>query len=597
DSQTVDVTELLAAIRRGERTVALGDGTTGTLPEEWVRKHCSWLSLGEQARDQDGTAEIRFASSQACIIDLLLEQLPEATFDKAVAAARRRIAGFKHIEARPQPTGFTGTLRDYQTHGLGWLEFLKDFGLGGILADDMGLGKTIQLLAHIQDCRNRDRVKGRLPWLIVAPKSLVFNWAREAKRFTPALNVLEYTGAERHEAQDHIATADVVLTTYGALRTDATSLHERRWEAVVLDEAQAIKNGSSLGAKAARLVGASAKRRIAMTGTPIENSLADLWSIMEFPNPGMLGTASAFKEVSKLSSQAAAEEESSLVRRAVKPFILRRTKQVVAKELPARTEQTIRCELSGEQKTLYDSILKHYRESLLGTNGKVATQGVGKSRIHVLEALLRLRQAACHPDLIEPKDRPITKSKKTKAAPTPEAASSKLSTMMEMLDEILAERHSVLIFSQFTSLLAIVRSALDQRGIAHEYLDGQTPLKERAKAVDRFQKVDAKSPRVFVVSLKAGGVGLNLTAADYVFILDPWWNPAAESQAIDRAHRIGQTRSVMAYRFIAAGTVEDRIQELQASKRALATAIMGDDSPADGPLASLTKDELTWLLS
>jgi hypothetical protein len=194
DSQTIDVTELLAAVRRGERTVQLGDGTTGTLPDEWVRKHCSWLALGEQTKADDGTAEVRFASSQACIIDLLLEQLPDAQFDKAVAAARRRLSGFSRVELRPQPAGFKGELRDYQTHGLGWLEFLKDFGFGGILADDMGLGKTVQLLAHIQDCRNRDRKKGRLPWLIVAPKSLVFNWAREAQRFTPSLKVVEYTG-------------------------------------------------------------------------------------------------------------------------------------------------------------------------------------------------------------------------------------------------------------------------------------------------------------------------------------------------------------------------------------------------------------------
>jgi SNF2 family DNA or RNA helicase len=407
-----------------------------------------------------------------------------------------------------------------------------------------------------------------------------------------------------------------VLTTYGALRTDATQLHKLRWEAVVLDEAQAIKNGASIGAKAARLVGSSAARRIALTGTPIENSLSDLWSIMEFLNPGMLGTASAFKDVSRISPQTSDQDESSLIRRVVKPFILRRTKQVVARELPERSEQTIRCELAGEQKVLYESILKHYRESLLGDKGKITRGGVAKNQFHVLEALLRLRQAACHPGLIEPKDLPVAGSapaarsksapkpapkpapkRGSKSEPAPEAASSKISTMLDMLDEILAERHNVIIFSQFTSLLAIVRASLNQRGIVHEYLDGQTPLHERAKAVDRFQQADEKGPRVFVVSLKAGGVGLNLTAADYVFILDPWWNPAAEAQAIDRAHRIGQTRKVMAYRFITAGTVEDRIQELQATKRALATAIMGDDAPADGPLASLTKDELTYLLS
>jgi superfamily II DNA or RNA helicase len=597
-SETVDVASLLAMLKRGERTVVLGDGTTGVLPEDWIEKNCPWLRLGEAVKDDQGADEVRFAASQLGVIDALLTQMPEASFDANVAAARKRLDGFRGIKPLKEPAAFRGTLRDYQRDGLGWLGFLRDFAFGGILADDMGLGKTVQLLAHIQQCRS-EKKRSTKPWLIVAPKSLVFNWAREAARFTPKLRTIEYTGPARSQLLDEIPACDLVLTTYANMRSDAPELHAIKWEYVVLDEAQAIKNAESLVAKAARIVGAAAERRLAMTGTPIENSLEDLWSIMEFLNPGMLGSATAFREVSKLQRTTQDGSDVGLIRRAVRPFILRRTKDVVAKELPSRIEQTITCELGAGQKKLYQSVLKHYRETLLGKGGKVESDGLSRSRIHVLEALLRLRQVACHPSLFEAKPIATAKERGNRAGKdAAESASGKIEAMLELLDEILAERHKILIFSQFTSLLAIVLDAIKRRKVSHEYLDGQTSAKDRAAAVDRFQSDSPNSPRVFVVSLKAGGVGLNLTAADYVFLLDPWWNPAVEAQAIDRAHRIGQTRKVVAYRFISSGTVEERIQELQATKRELANSIMSEDGTASGgPLASLTRDELDWLLS
>ncbi len=602
--QRADIAQLLHAMKHAQRFVTLGDGSLGVLPEEWLDKHARWLRMGRA--DENGG--VRFATTQLSLVDVLLAEMPEATCDAQVTAARARLAAFDGVRPVPEPASFNGMLRGYQRAGLGWLSFLDDFGFGGVLADDMGLGKTVQLLAHIAGQREKGNAKTREPWLIVAPKSLVFNWSREAARFTPHLKVVEHAGAQRKHLAKALPAADIVLTTYGTLRTDVELLRQIAWAGVVLDEAQTIKNAASQSAKAARLVGASAKRRLALSGTPVENSLDDLWSIMEFLNPGMLGTSRVFRE---LSRGASASADLPHIRRAVRPFILRRTKQLVAPELPERIEQTVECDMEPAQRTLYTGLLAHYREKLLGKDGRLERQGFNKSKIHVLEALLRLRQAACHPALIEVKPSAASfrsKTSSTRGMKNAEAGNSaKLDTLLEMLDEILAEGHRALVFSQFTSLLAIVRERLQSRGVSHEYLDGKTPAAERAAAVDRFQSGASDAPRVFVISLKAGGVGLNLTAADYVFLLDPWWNPAVEAQAIDRSHRIGQHKKVIAYRLITRDTVEQRVQELQASKRELAAAIMGEADEAGStsggrqigsadPLASLTREDLDWLL-
>jgi len=578
EGSSASIGDVLTALQKGERFVSLGDGSLGLLPDEWLSKYGRWLGLGRAEGDS-----VRFGRAQLSLVDALMEEMPEATCDKQVAAARAKLSAFAGIVPRTEPRSFRGELRPYQRQGLGWLHFLAEFGLGGCLADDMGLGKTVQLLAHLADRRKKSD-KG--PWLVVAPKSLVLNWAKEAERFTPKLSVMDYTGPERTSLRDKLVSTDLVLTTYATMRLDIEVLREIEFGCVVLDEAQMIKNATSQAAKAARLLKAS--RRLALTGTPVENRLEDLWSIFEFLNPGMLGSTKAFQTAARGGED---EGGMEMLRRALRPFLLRRTKAMVAAELPSRTEQTVRCQLEGKQKTLYEGLRKHYQEQLLG---RVDREGMNKSKMHVLEALLRLRQAACHPALIEPKSAPTNgRTKKTSGS---QAESAKMVTLMAMLEELAGEGNKALVFSQFTSLLALVRTELDRKGITYEELDGSTSSKDRAERVERFQSTSLKDGGrpVFLISLKAGGVGLNLTAAGYVFLLDPWWNPAVEAQAIDRTHRIGQDKSVIAYRLIATGTVEERILELQERKRELASAIISENA---GPLSAMTRDDLEWLLS
>jgi superfamily II DNA or RNA helicase len=557
---TASLPKLLAALRRGDTMVRLGDGSFGLLPEEWLQRFAPLAGLGTPGEEES----LRFKRNQAGLLDALLAAQPEVQVDEVFARVRERVRGFGGIRAAVQPAGFRGQLRDYQREGLGWMEFLREFGFGGCLADDMGVGKTAQVLALL-DTR---RAEGKGTSLVVAPKSLMFNWREEAARFTPQLRVLEHTGIDRDMAR--FAEHDMVLTTYGTMVRDAAPLAEVEFDYVVLDEAQAIKNAATASAKAARLL--RGQHRLALSGTPIENHLGELWSLFEFLNPGMLGEAKVLKMAGGLARNPS-EESRQLLSHALRPFILRRTKQQVARELPEKTEQTLLCELEDAERKQYDELRRHYRESLLA---RVSQQGIGRSKMHVLEALLRLRQAACHPGLLDPK--------------MADESSAKLETLLEQLTEVLEEGHKALVFSQFTSLLAIVRQRLDADGVVYEYLDGST--RDREARVNRFQN-DGECG-VFLISLKAGGLGLNLTAAEYVFLLDPWWNPAVEAQAVDRAHRIGQTKPVFAYRLIAKDTVEEKVLELQKNKRALADAIVGGDSTL---MRDLKREDLELLLS
>ena len=550
--------QLLAALRRGDTMVPLGDGSFGLLPEEWLERFAPLAGLGSAEKDH-----LRFRQNQVGLLDALLAAQPEVRVDQLFERVRDRVRNFHGVRAAAQPEGFSGTLRDYQREGLGWMEFLREFGFGGCLADDMGVGKTAQVLAVVESRRG---LHG--PSLVVAPKSLMFNWREEAHRFTPNLRVLVHTGTARDLAL--IPEHDLVLTTYGTLLRDAARLAEIQFDYVVLDEAQAVKNASTASAKAVRLLRGA--HRLALSGTPVENHLGELWSLFEFLNPGMLGEAKVLKMAGGLGRNPSPEARQ-LLAQALRPFILRRTKQQVARELPSKTEQTIYCELEGPQRKHYDELRAHYRESLLH---RVQTQGLSKSKMHVLEALLRLRQAACHPGLLDPKlvDEP----------------SAKLETLLDQLDELRQEGHKALVFSQFTSLLAIVRRRLDEAGTRYEYLDGAT--RDRQARVEAFQ--NDPDCTLFLISLKAGGLGLNLTAAEYVFLLDPWWNPAVEAQAIDRTHRIGQTRPVFAIRLVSKDTVEEKVLELQRSKRDLADAILGAGSRG---LADLTREDLELLLT
>jgi SNF2 family DNA or RNA helicase len=548
--------------------VVLDDGSYGLLPEEWLRRFRDVATLGEADGDH-----IRFRPSQAGVLDALLATQPVVDCDEAFRRVRKDLALFASIGPAEQPAGFTGCLRGYQREGLGWMHFLRQFSFGGCLADDMGVGKTAQVLALLESRRElRAQAQVEAPSLVVVPKSLIFNWKQEVQRFTPQLRVLDYTGTARSSARekDEFALYDVILTTYGTLRRDALHFKDRIFDYVILDEAQAIKNRNTESAKAARLL--RANHRLALSGTPVENHLGELWSLFEFLNPGMLGTSGVFSltSASKLDPDG---ETRKLLARALRPFILRRTKEEVAKELPAKIEQTIYCEMETRQRTLYNELRDHYRDALLR---KIGVQGIGKSKIMVLEALLRLRQAACHPGLV---DRKLVND-----------PSAKLGMLMEQLRAVLEEGHKALVFSQFTSLLTIVRTSLASDGIEYEYLDGKTV--DRQARVERFQQ--DPGCRLFLISLKAGGVGLNLTAADYVFILDPWWNPAVEAQAVDRTHRIGQERQVFAYRLIARDTVEEKVLQLQETKRNLADAIIGAENSL---IRDLTREDIELLLS
>ena len=562
-TQRLTLPEVLAAARRGETMIALDDGSMGMLPEEWLKKYGLLADLGTVGEGE----ELRFGKAQAGLLDALLAAQPGSKCDTAFKKVRKELHAFEGIEPLDAPPSFLGELRPYQREGLGWLEYLRKFEFGGILADDMGLGKTIQVLALLQRRKTKRQAKG--PSLIVVPRSLVFNWLQESAKFTPKLKVLDYTGPSRHASRENFSKYDLIVTTYGTVRSDIVELSEMTFDYAILDEAQAIKNADSQAAKAARLV--NAKHRLAMSGTPIENHLGELWSIFEFLNPGMLGTASVFK---KNAGGASGQDEGArqMLAKALRPFILRRTKKEVVKDLPEKVELTLSCDLGPAQRKLYEDLRAHYRAALLRSDGK----SVAGSKIEVLEALLRLRQAACHPGLLDPE--------------RIDERSAKLDMLIPQMAEVVEEGHKVLVFSQFTSFLAIVKRKLDAEGLKYEYLDGQT--RNRQERVENFQ-TNPEVP-IFLISLKAGGLGLNLTSAEYVYLLDPWWNPAVEAQAIDRSHRIGQTRNVFAYRLIARDTVEQKILDLQQKKRDLADAILNADNRV---IQSLTRDDLEFLLS
>ena len=462
-----------------------------------------------------------------------------------------RLRSFKGLEQIDVPAPFEGTLRPYQRDGLNWLQFLAGNGFGGILADDMGLGKSVQTLAHLL----REKDVGRLtrPALLVVPTSLVYNWRDEAARFTPSLRVLSLHGSSRAQRYGEIANADVVITTYALLVRDRV-LFERTWHTAIFDEAQMLKNPLSKVAKAAREI--RAEQRLCLTGTPVENNLGDLWSLFAVALPQLLGERKRFNSLfrSPIEKRADATRSRALAQR-IAPFLMRRTKEAVAPELPEKTEIVQRVELTGAQRDLYETVRVAMSERV---SEEIAANGIAKSQIVILDALLKLRQVCCDPRLLPDRLRK-------------EAQSVKLEMLLEMLPAAISQGSRILLFSQFTSMLDLIGPALDAQGIAYVKLTGES--KDRESIVKRFQ---AGEVPVFLVSLKAGGTGLNLTAADTVIHYDPWWNPAVERQATDRAHRIGQTRPVFVYKLICAGTVEEKIVALQTRKAELADAIFSE---------------------
>ncbi len=525
--------QVLAAWERGDHMVPLLDGGWAQLPQDWLQKYGHQIK--ELLMAKEGQEELPKAVLPS------LAQLAEATgaeLSPSLRAWKNKMSDFDKIPGATLPKPLNAQLRSYQHQGVNWLAFLQSHGLGALLADDMGLGKTLQTITIL---------KGRC--LVVAPTSVIPNWEREIQRFRPNLSINIYHGSQRKLQP----LANIVLTSYGLLRQDIETLETIHWAAIVLDEAQWIKNPDSQVTQSAyRLRG---DFRLALSGTPIENSLEDLWSQFQFLNPGLLGHRHYFRdEYMKpiLEGQAAS---LALLRNKIKPFLLRRMKNEVAKELPPKTEQILYTELSEKEQSLYDSIR-------LATKSEVIEKlNAGGSIFEALEALLRMRQACCHPSLLP-----------QQSAET----SSKVQMLLEKLTTALAEGHKALIFSQWTSFLDIIGSALSSAKINFLRLDGSS--RNRGSIVSEFQSNDG--PPVLIMSLKAGGVGLNLSRADHVFIMDPWWNPAVEDQAADRAHRIGQENPVMVHPIVAMGTVEEQILELQNQKRELAASAVGEGKAA-----------------
>ncbi len=461
-----------------------------------------------------------------------------------------RLRDFKSIKPKAAPKGFKATLRPYQKDGLGWLQFLRKYDFNGLLADDMGLGKTVQTLAHILT----EKLAGRAerPILVIAPTSLMHNWRHEAAQFTPQLKVLTLHGPERSQYFDQIKDHDLILSTYPLLARDESVLTSQPWHMVILDEAQFIKNSKAKVTLAAHQL--KTKHRLCLTGTPMENHLGELWSLFHFLMPGLLGNEQQFRRLFRtpIENHGNTERAARLAQR-VAPFMLRRNKEEVASDLPPKTEIIRTVPLEGKQRDLYESIRLTMHDKV---RKAISQKGVNRSHIIILDALLKLRQVCCDPQLLK-----LDAAKKVKQ-------SAKLELLMAMLPELLEEGRRILLFSQFTSMLSLIEAELHARKINYVKLTGQT--RDRASPIEQFQNGEVP---LFLISLKAGGTGLNLTAADTVIHYDPWWNPAVESQATDRAHRIGQDKPVFVYKLLTEGTVEERIQEMQARKRQLAEGL------------------------
>ncbi len=563
EESSIPFQSFVEAIRRNEQFVKLDDGTFGVMPEQWVKKFGRVVALGAA-----GDNLLKLPRTHIGLLAELSDGADEFESDEQFEQMRQRLQSFTSIDTCELPGSFHGELRPYQKAGFDWLHFLREFGVGGILADDMGLGKTVQTLALLQHVYDNGE---SLPSLIVVPTSPLFNWQKEIERFTPQLRTLLYTGSDRKQHLELFDKYHLIVTSYGILRRDVDILKQKKFLYVVLDESQNIKNPVSINAQATRAL--SARHRLALSGTPVENNLNELWSQFAFLNPGMLGSERVFSEqFAKPIEKFADEQASTALKQLIFPFILRRTKDLVATELPPKVESVVYCEMDAEQKRHYEYWRRYYRESILNS---IETVGFQKSKIKVLEGLMRLRQVCCHPRLVE-----VGYG----------GTSGKFDVFSEMLEDILAEGHKVLVFSQFVKMLTVLREYCDQNKIVYEYLDGSTT--NRKERVERFQSDD--HVRLFLISLKAGGTGLNLTAADYVIHYDPWWNPAVEMQATDRTHRIGQTKQVFSYKLITRESVEEKILALQEKKKTLVTSIITTDS---GFMKTLTKQDVEALFS
>jgi SNF2 family DNA or RNA helicase len=564
--QKVELKELRKAIINKQEAILLDDGSLGIIPQEWISQYRTLLKISNE-----NNGSLRVSKLHLGLLDQLDGLFDNDEIKKEIEAKKKKLKDFSGIQPEEPSIAMKATLRPYQLAGFEWMQALDEIGWGGCLADDMGLGKTLQTITFLQFVKEKNEGSTSL---VVCPTSLLFNWESELQKFCPSLKYHVYYGTERAITQEHFEEYDLVLTSYGIMRIDLEELMKFHWHYVVLDESQAIKNPEAQVTKAVALL--KAKNKLILSGTPVQNNTQDLFAQFNFLNPGLLGNREFFKEefataIDQQQDKAKAEQ----LRQLVYPFMLRRTKEQVAKDLPAKTETILWCIMGKAQRQLYDEYKNHYRNLLLK---KIDEEGIGKAGIYVLEGLLRLRQICDHPRLL--KDEEVTVNDSVKSE--------------ELLREIQENTgtHKLLVFSQFTEMLQLIKKDLQKNKIPFCYLDGSTPGTKRQEQVEKFQNdTDVK---VFLISLKAGGVGLNLTAADYVYLVDPWWNPAAEQQAFDRTHRIGQTQKVFAYKMICKDSVEEKILKLQEKKKSLANELISEDA---GLVKNLTRDDIAFLFS
>jgi len=546
-------------IIKGKTEFELPNGEIAVIPAEWLTQYSELFNFSEDDDDN-----IKLKKHHLALVQSLEDgNLAQVSMDRKL----ERLRDFEQIENYPLPSGFNGTLRPYQHAGYNWMRFLQFYNFGGCLADDMGLGKTIQTLCMLQD----QKEKGAGTSLLVMPTSLVYNWELEARKFTPNLKVLVYTGTYRDKNIERFADYDIVITSYGIVRIDIDLMSKFYFNYIILDESQNIKNPTSNISVAVKDL--SSKYKLILTGTPIENSTLDLWSQMTFVNPGLLGSQRFFRNfylnaIEKKFDPAIRQKLYTII----KPFILRRIKEQVLDDLPPKIEQVWYSQMSDEQEKRYEEVKSHYRNIILK---EIDEKGVGKSQLTILQGLSQLRQIANHPKMVDPEFKGV---------------SGKMDDVLDMLNTTIEGGHKILIFSQFVKHLSILREHLSKQNIDYTYLDGTTKL--RQEQVEIFQNDD--NIKVFLISLKAGGLGLNLTAANYVFILDPWWNPAAESQAVDRAYRMGQKNTVNTYKFITKDTVEEKILALQNRKKQLAQELITTE---ESFVKTLTKEDIQDILS
>ena len=568
DGEAVDFVRLFAALNQGDEALILPSGTWLRLDRPEFAKLRELIAEARALAEPTGPAVARLSRFQAGWWDELTRLGTVTEQSQRWAENVSQLAALAAPEPVDLPSGLEATLRPYQQEGLDWLAFLHQHRLGGILADDMGLGKTVQALAlmlHVVQHKPDAR------FLVVAPTSVVENWAREAARFAPGLSVRTIRETERRRGTPLAAAiegATVVVTSYALFRIefDDYALHD--WEVLLLDEAQFVKNHQGKTYQCVRRLDVATK--VAITGTPLENTLMDLWSLLSITAPGLYPDPKRFSDAyRKPIENGTAPERLATLRRRIAPLLRRRTKDAVLTELPPKVEQTVEIELSARHARIYETQLQRQRQKVLGLVGDVQ-----KHRFEILKSLTILRQLALDPGLVDEQHDAV--------------GSAKLDRLVEDLEQVVAEGHRALVFSQFTRYLARVRARLDAAGTSYAYLDGRT--RKRQEEIDRFKDGDAP---VFVISLKAGGFGLNLTEADYCFVLDPWWNPATETQAVDRAHRMGQQNPVMVYRYVSTGTIEEKVMELKARKAALFDSIMDDEGALAG---ALTEEDIRGLL-